>query len=82
LFLPLLSFKFNIPLIGAQLVRRPCLLRMLDVNLEKNASLTLVCEPAGYGKTTVVSEWLQAPQELRPAGLGSEQVGTTIERAK
>lgn len=36
----------------------------MDEGLEQNASLILVCGPAGYGKTTVVSEWLQTSQKL------------------
>lgn len=62
--LALLSTKFNIPAIGSKIVPRPRLLRLLDESLEKNAALILVCGPAGCGKTTVVSEWLQASQKL------------------
>ena len=64
--LPLLSTKFNTPSTGVKLVHRPRLLRMLDENLEQNASLILVCGPAGYGKTTLVSEWLQTSQKIHP----------------
>ncbi len=38
--------------------------RILDEGLEQNAPLILVCGPAGYGKTTAVSEWLQTSQKL------------------
>lgn len=64
--LPLLSTKFNIPQAGARLVHRQRLLRILDESLTENTSLTLVCGPAGYGKTTLVSEWLRTSQPLRP----------------
>lgn len=37
-------------------VTRPALLRRLDLALERR--LTLVSAPAGYGKTTLVSQWL------------------------
>ena len=36
----------------------------MDDGLEQNASLLLVCGPAGYGKTTAVSEWLRTSQKL------------------
>jgi LuxR family maltose regulon positive regulatory protein len=51
---------------GAKVVQRPRLLRFLDHGLEQNASLFLVCGPAGYGKTTVVSEWLRTSKEIYP----------------
>jgi LuxR family maltose regulon positive regulatory protein len=38
----------------------------LEAGLEQKAVLVLVCGPAGYGKTTVVSEWLQASKKIRP----------------
>jgi LuxR family transcriptional regulator, maltose regulon positive regulatory protein len=63
---PLLSTKFYTPLIGSNLVRRQRLLQILDESLEQNVSLILVCGPAGYGKTTLVSEWLQASQRILP----------------
>ena len=63
--IPLLSTKFNTPPIGTKYVHRPRLLRILDAGLEKNTSLILVCGPAGYGKTTVVSDWLRVTQASR-----------------
>lgn len=63
---PLLSTKFNIPTTGGKIIGRPRLLRLLDASLEKNIRLTLVCGPAGYGKTTVVSDWLQSSKEIPP----------------
>ena len=46
-FPPIAFVKIQCPIIGAKLIGCPYLLRMSAVNLEKNASLTLVCEPAG-----------------------------------
>ncbi|MBN2388886.1 MAG: tetratricopeptide repeat protein [Anaerolineales bacterium] len=63
---PLLSTKFSLPLTGSKLVHRQRLWRILDDSLEQGVSLVLVCGPAGYGKTTLVSEWLQASQKVRP----------------
>src|SRR4030066_2598521 len=64
--LPLLSTKFNLPTAGAKLVHRQRLLRSLDETMAQSPSLTLVCGPAGYGKTTLVSEWLRTSPHLRP----------------
>ncbi len=64
--IPLLSTKFNLPLTGFKLVHRLRLFRILDGGLEPNVSLILVCGPAGYGKTTLVCEWLQASQKVHP----------------
>lgn len=57
--LPLLATKFQIPFTGTKVIPRPSLLLRLDESLDKNAPLILVCAPAGYGKTTIISEWLQ-----------------------
>ena len=64
--IPLLSTKFNIPPVGAKTIHRQRLLRILDESLGQTASLILVCGPAGYGKTTIVSEWLRTSQEIHP----------------
>ena len=63
---PLLSTKFNIPLTGKKTVQRLRLLRILDEFLDRKAKLILVCGPAGYGKTTIVSQWLQISREIHP----------------
>jgi len=62
LSLPLLVTKFNVPAPGARIVHRHQLVHLLDEALEDNISLVLVCGPAGYGKTTLVSDWLQTRQ--------------------
>jgi LuxR family maltose regulon positive regulatory protein len=77
LTLPLLSTKFNLPPVGAKFVRRQRLSRVLDECLGQKTSLILVCGPAGYGKTTAVSEWLQHSQKLR----SDQFVWLTLERA-
>jgi LuxR family maltose regulon positive regulatory protein len=53
----LLSSKFYYPPHRQNLVQRPHLLESLDAGL--SGKLTLVSAPAGFGKTTVVSEWLR-----------------------
>ena len=43
------------PHMAADIVTRPRLLQLL----EHGASLTLVVAPAGYGKTTLIADWLE-----------------------
>jgi len=57
---PLLATKFHIPPWRAAAVSRPRLLERLAAGLHENRKLTLVCAPAGYGKTTLVTEWIHA----------------------
>ena len=52
----LLTTKFHIPPLASSSVARPRLVRCLQSGL--NSRLTLVCAPAGYGKTTLISEWI------------------------
>ena len=51
----LLSTKLHIPSLRADLIPRPWLIERLQAGLE--CRLNLVSAPAGYGKTTLVSEW-------------------------
>ena len=52
----LLATKFFIPTKQQNLVPRPRLLKMLDKALSRK--LTLLSAPAGFGKTTLVSDWV------------------------
>ena len=52
----LLQSKLHIPVLRSSLVRRPRLLARLEAGRE--CRLVLVSAPAGYGKTTLVTEWL------------------------
>ena len=54
---PLLQTKLHIPPVRPELVRRPRLIQRLNAGLDRR--LTLVCAPAGFGKTTLVSEWVR-----------------------
>ncbi|HSB65247.1 MAG TPA: LuxR C-terminal-related transcriptional regulator [Anaerolineales bacterium] len=56
--LPLLLAKFNLPPVNPYLVRRERLLNLLDEGVQHGHLLTLVCAPTGYGKTTLVSQWV------------------------
>ncbi len=56
---PVLSTKLFVPSGKPNLVSRPRLLQKLDGGLERSCRLTLVSAPAGYGKTTLVRDWLE-----------------------
>ena len=53
----LLATKLHIPQARGALVGRPRLLERLDEGLAQARRLTLVCAPAGYGKSTLLGEW-------------------------
>lgn len=57
-----LPTKLYCPPLPAQSVQRPQLLARLNQGLALGHNLTLVIAPAGYGKTTLVSQWVE---ELR-----------------
>ena len=52
---PLVEAKLAVPSVRRAMVDRPRVRRALDAGRE--ASLTLVAAPAGYGKTTAVRDW-------------------------
>ncbi len=53
---PLLTTKLYIPPIRLGLVSRPRLIERLNAGLDRK--LTLISAPAGFGKTTLMSEWV------------------------
>ena len=57
---PLLTTKLYAPRLRADLVPRPRLVARLDDGLRRGQGVTLISAPAGFGKTTIVSEWLAA----------------------
>ncbi|HEX6480539.1 MAG TPA: LuxR C-terminal-related transcriptional regulator [Ktedonobacteraceae bacterium] len=60
---PILATKLYLPRLRPNVVFRPRLLERLNEGL--HCKLTLLSAPAGFGKTTLVSEWLAGCQ--RPA---------------
>jgi LuxR family maltose regulon positive regulatory protein len=60
----LLRTKLYIPPFQQQQVPRPRLIERLDAGLERK--LTLVSAPAGFGKTTLVSEWIASHRRDGP----------------
>jgi len=63
--IPLLQAKLNIPPVRPVLVPRPRLIARLNEGLRSACKLTLVSAPAGFGKTTLLGEWIR--QVDRPA---------------
>jgi LuxR family transcriptional regulator, maltose regulon positive regulatory protein len=55
----LLSTKLFIPSARKNHVHRPRLVQLLNTALDQDKTLILVSASAGYGKTTMVTEWLQ-----------------------
>jgi LuxR family maltose regulon positive regulatory protein len=55
---PLLTTKFHTPSPRPNLIPRPHLIGKLNRALELGHRLTLVSASAGYGKTTLLSEWV------------------------
>ena len=53
---PILATKLYIPRLRPNVVSRPRLIERLNEGLHRN--LILISAPAGFGKTTLVSEWL------------------------
>src|SRR5947209_12353995 len=53
---PILTTKLYLPPLRPNVVSRPRLIERLNEGLHRN--LTLIAAPAGFGKTTLVSEWL------------------------
>ncbi|MEM7536778.1 MAG: LuxR C-terminal-related transcriptional regulator [Chloroflexota bacterium] len=59
--IPILTTKLYIPSTQSTLVTRSCLVERLMTGV--SGKLTLVSAPAGFGKTTLVSEWLAASRQ-------------------
>ncbi|MCX6047234.1 MAG: LuxR C-terminal-related transcriptional regulator, partial [Chloroflexi bacterium] len=55
--MPMLATKLYIPPLRPKVVLRPRLIERLNTGLQRR--LTLISAPAGFGKTTLISEWLQ-----------------------
>jgi LuxR family maltose regulon positive regulatory protein len=78
---PLLSTKLYTPPLRPNLVPRTRLIERLNRGLAQGCRLTVVSAPAGYGKTTLITEWLS---DLRFAisdlGLAPDKEGARADR--
>ena len=64
----ILSTKLYIPPIQPSLVRRPGLIQHLENGYQAGKHVTLVSAPAGFGKTTIIREWITATEPGKPYG--------------
>lgn len=62
---PLIQTKFNLPPTSEKIVARSRLLNRLDESISEDVLVALICGPAGYGKTTVASEWLHNSKKVK-----------------
>jgi LuxR family maltose regulon positive regulatory protein len=62
---PILTTKLFVPPPRPNLVPRPHLIERLNEGLARGCKLTLISAPAGFGKTTLISEWVS--EGKRPA---------------
>ena len=64
----LLRTKLHVPPVRSELVSRPRLIERLNAGLTRK--LTLISAPAGFGKTTLLSEWINTGVSSREYGVG------------
>ena len=64
---PLLTTKLYIPPPRPALVPRPRLVERLNAGLDAACRLVLVSAPAGFGKTTLLSEWIYSVETAEQA---------------
>ncbi len=74
---PLLATKLYIPPLHRQLVPRPHLVARLEGGLD--GKLTLVSAPAGFGKTTLLCEWITGAN-LRVAWISLDENDNDLRR--
>ena len=55
--LPLLTTKLYVPPVRPNIVQRARLVQQIETGINSNNKLTLVSAPAGFGKTTLISDW-------------------------
>lgn len=74
----LIKTKLHQPRAAGSLVARPRLVGWLSEHLERR--LILVIAPAGYGKTTVVSQWLEEAQSVERQAQSDAPSSSTLKR--
>ncbi len=75
----LLATKVHVPPLHGNLVHRTDLVTRLNDGIARGCRLTLISAPAGYGKSTLLSEW-QAQSKLEVAWLSLEKGENTPAR--
>lgn len=64
--MPILAPKLFIPPPRREAVPRPELIQRLHEGFLSGSRLTLVCAPAGFGKTTLLSQWIEYSRRQVP----------------
>lgn len=72
---PILATKLYVPPPRAKVVLRPRLIERLNEGLHRTSCVTLISAPAGFGKTTLLSEWVN---QLVEGGEMKDESGETI----
>jgi LuxR family maltose regulon positive regulatory protein len=78
--MPILITKLNIPACRPDVVGRCRLVERLDEGLRLHRRLTLISAPAGYGKTTLVTDWLNTRERSQVAWLSLDEADNDPQR--
>jgi LuxR family maltose regulon positive regulatory protein len=71
----LLQTKLFIPPLRPNLIPRPRLIERLNQGLDSGSKLTLISGPTGYGKTTLITDWISKLTGVqRRSGTGQRHV--------
>ena len=70
--IPVLTTKLYIPPPPPRVVARPRLVERMNQGLLEGRKLTLISAPAGFGKTTLITEWVA---ELTPTPSATSPIG-------
>ena len=63
---PILATKLFIPPPRPKVVRRPHLIERLNEGLKRAPNVTILSAPAGFGKTTLLSDWVAGGERREP----------------
>ena len=63
---PFLATKLHLPQARSDLVHRLRLVQKLEDGLQAGRKLSLISAPAGFGKTTLLAEWLEHRRDAAP----------------
>ncbi|MBP7686269.1 MAG: AAA family ATPase [Thermoflexales bacterium] len=77
---PILATKLFIPSPRSRAVARPRLIARLNEGLQAGRKLALISAPAGFGKTTLVSEWIATLTPARAAWLSLDEGDSDLAR--
>lgn len=78
---PILTTKLYLPAPRPERVPRPRLVERLSEGLAAGSKLTLISASAGFGKTTLLSEWVSAPPLLPGEGPGVRSCWLSLDEA-